>query len=327
MQVFQESLKDTQPRVRVATFKALTSFLTSIEDEEQVMQYSPMMSGLLDIVVEVLQTDEEQGTTALESLIELTQSFGEIWKDSSEKLLYVCSEVMRNNDFEEKPRESALEIITTIAEENPKTLKDQLESLKSHVFPSICIMLTQVKLQDELDEWYNQPEEDILTASDMAASTAEAIERLADRLGEKTILACCTTIINEAVKKEEWQFRHAGFVCLGMISETCEKAFKKNLDEIMALNQPGITDAHPRVRYQALMSLGLIMNTQSPTLQMKYHAELIATLLKLMQEEEKIKMKSQAVSCCCNFVRGLINMGEEAEVSEETKQQAKELLL
>ena len=82
------------------------------------------MAGLLDVVVEVLKTDEEQGTAALESLIELTQAFGEIWKDSSEKLLYVCSEVMRNNEFEDKPRESALEIITTIGEENPKTLKD-----------------------------------------------------------------------------------------------------------------------------------------------------------------------------------------------------------
>ena len=258
--------------MRVATFKALTSFLTSIEEEDQVLQYSPMMSELLDIVVEVLKTDEAQGTSALESLIELTASFGEIWKDSSEKLLYVCAEVMRNNDFENKPRESALEIITTIGEENPKTLKDQLESLKAHVFPAICIMLTQVQLQEELEEWFDEPEEEILTASDMAAVAAESVERLAERLGEKTTLACCTTMINEAVKKEEWQYRHAGFVCLGMISETCAKAFKKNLDEIMEMNQPGIVDQHPRVRYQALMSLGLILNTQSPALQLKYHA-------------------------------------------------------
>ena len=128
---------------------------------------------------------------------------------------------MRNNDFDDKPRESALEIITTIGEENPKTLKDQLESMKSHLFPAICIMLTQMKLQDELDEWFDEPEEDILTASDMASKAAEAVERLADRLGEKTTLACCTTIINEAVKKQEWQYRHAGYVMLGMISETC----------------------------------------------------------------------------------------------------------
>ena len=59
MQVFKESMKDTQPRVRIAAFKALTSFLTSIEEEETVLQYSSMMAELLDIVVEVLKTDEE----------------------------------------------------------------------------------------------------------------------------------------------------------------------------------------------------------------------------------------------------------------------------
>ena len=42
-----------------------------------------MMGEILDIVVEVLKTDEDQGTQALESLIELTQSFGEIWNASS----------------------------------------------------------------------------------------------------------------------------------------------------------------------------------------------------------------------------------------------------
>ena len=45
--------------MRAATFKALTSFLTSIEDEDQVLQYSSMMAEILDIVVEVLKTDED----------------------------------------------------------------------------------------------------------------------------------------------------------------------------------------------------------------------------------------------------------------------------
>lgn len=61
MNLFSESMKDTNPRVRVATLKALTIFVTSIEDEEQVMKYGTMMENLLDIVIEVLKTDEEQG--------------------------------------------------------------------------------------------------------------------------------------------------------------------------------------------------------------------------------------------------------------------------
>lgn len=79
MNLFSESMKDTNPRVRVATLKALTTFITSIDDEEQVLKYSMMMNNLLDIVIENLKTDEAQGRSSLESLIDLTSSYSEIW--------------------------------------------------------------------------------------------------------------------------------------------------------------------------------------------------------------------------------------------------------
>lgn len=43
MNLFKESLKDTNVRVRVATLKAMTSFLGSIEDEDEVLKYAPIM--------------------------------------------------------------------------------------------------------------------------------------------------------------------------------------------------------------------------------------------------------------------------------------------
>jgi hypothetical protein len=59
MTLFGKSLDDSNPRVRVATLKALTCFIKSFEDEEDVMKYSGMMGNLLNIVIEVLKTDEE----------------------------------------------------------------------------------------------------------------------------------------------------------------------------------------------------------------------------------------------------------------------------
>jgi len=82
------------------------------------------MASLLDIVVEVIQVDEEQGKESLEALIELTNLFGEIWRDCGPKLIFVCSEVMKNRAFEDGTRESALEIIISVAEAHPKLLKE-----------------------------------------------------------------------------------------------------------------------------------------------------------------------------------------------------------
>ena len=80
------------------------------------MKYKGMMELLLDVVIQVLLTAEEEGKASLESLIELTQSYADIWSQCIVKLIYVCSEIMKNKQFEIAPRQSALEIITTLTE-------------------------------------------------------------------------------------------------------------------------------------------------------------------------------------------------------------------
>lgn len=91
MQLFTDCMKDPNLPVKVSALKALTAFLGSIDDEHAVLKYQDLMDGLLDIVIDVLRTDEEQGKASLESLIELTQSHGEIWSKVVQKLLFVVS--------------------------------------------------------------------------------------------------------------------------------------------------------------------------------------------------------------------------------------------
>lgn len=113
-----------------------------------------------------------------------------------------------------------------------------------------------------------------------------------------------------------------------MIAESCAKIIKKNLDEIFGLLAGGLTDEHPRVRYQALTSLGLIMNETSPDLQNKFHATLMPQLFKMMQQEEFIKLKSQVVSTTCSFLNGLMQFDDEDEsdITPQQKEQCKSIV-
>ena len=77
--------------VKVSALKAITSFLSSIDDESAVLKYEGMMDWILDIVIEVLRSDEDKGKNSLESLIELTSSHGEIWNKVLPKLVFVVS--------------------------------------------------------------------------------------------------------------------------------------------------------------------------------------------------------------------------------------------
>jgi hypothetical protein len=79
---------------------------------------------------------------------------------------------------------------------------------------------------------------------------------------------------------------------LGMISEACAKTFKKSLEEIIRMSAIGLIDSHPIVRFNALMSLGLLLNVLSPQVQLKFHKDMFPLFFKMMREETLIKMKS-----------------------------------
>jgi len=59
MQLFLDCLKDSDITVKVAALKAITSFLGSIDDEATVLKYQELMDGILDVVIDVLRSDEE----------------------------------------------------------------------------------------------------------------------------------------------------------------------------------------------------------------------------------------------------------------------------
>ena len=61
LELFTTTLQENDVQVKVAALKAITSFLSSIDDTDVVLKYKGMMEGLLDVVIAVMQSDETQG--------------------------------------------------------------------------------------------------------------------------------------------------------------------------------------------------------------------------------------------------------------------------
>lgn len=51
-----------------------------------------------------------------------------------------------------------------------------------------------------------------------------------------------------------------------------------------------------RVRYEAGQCVGLLLMELAPTFQTKYAGDLVPVLMRMMKEEEHLKMQTQAVS-------------------------------
>ena len=75
-------------------------------------------------------------------MIELAEAHATVWKDCIPKLLFVISSVMKNNDFEDKTRESAVEVIVTMAEYRSPLLRKHAKDMKEHFFPALAFMMT-----------------------------------------------------------------------------------------------------------------------------------------------------------------------------------------
>ncbi len=97
---------------------------------------------------------------------------------------------MRTESFESSSRQSSLEIISTMAESSPKMLRDQLKSLQDNFFPAIALMMLRkdIETQKDLEQWAEEAEEEILAKNDTCSVAAEALERISEHIGEKTVI-------------------------------------------------------------------------------------------------------------------------------------------
>ena len=126
-------------------------------------------------------------------------------------------------------------------------------------------MLSEVDDQDDINAWANKTEEELQARNDPSSVASDNLNRIASFIGEKTLIASSTGIIKELVEsKIDWKHRVAGYLFLGMISEACTETFLKNMDDVVRMSANGLLDEHPRVRYEALTSLGLLLTSLAP---------------------------------------------------------------
>lgn len=225
----------------MAALKAIAAFVSGIDDSTIALEFSPVLSLLLDVVVEALHQHEDQGRQALESLCELTSAHPECWKAETAKLLNVTSQVAQQKDFEDGTRSAAIEVVLSLSSSMPAPIRKAAET-KTILFPTLAKMLMEVT-EDEA-EWLTEIEDLDKLASNPVSTAASSISRLAADLGEKTTLACCQPIIAECVRSENAIQRQAGYCLLGLIAETCKESYAKNLAEAMQMASAGVQDSN-----------------------------------------------------------------------------------
>lgn len=68
---------------------------------------------------------------------------------------------MQNREFEDATRQSALEIVNTLAENMATLLRKHADQLQQHLFPAYAYMMAEVDMADDLDSWLAEEDYEI----------------------------------------------------------------------------------------------------------------------------------------------------------------------
>jgi hypothetical protein len=86
----------------------------------------------------------------------------------------------------------------------PASLRKAAET-KSMLFPALFSMLAE--LDDDLETWAISTDDDAIGQTDPHNTALNAINKLSLDLGEKTVMAATSGLIQTYIKSEDWKIR------------------------------------------------------------------------------------------------------------------------
>lgn len=99
---------------------------------------------------------------------------------------------MGQKNFEDGTRASAAEVVLALAQNLPASLR-KIDETKTMFFPALIQMLTEV--EEDMSVWSETIDEKEVGNTDPYNTAVNAINRLANDLGEKTVMAATSSFI------------------------------------------------------------------------------------------------------------------------------------
>jgi importin-5 len=130
------------------------------------------------------------------------------------------------------------------------------------------------------------------------------IDRLARKLGVKTIIPPAFSFLPALLGSSDWRQRHAALMAISSMAEGCEKYMKTELSRILDLILPPLSDPHPRVRWAACNAVGQLSTDLAPHIQNEAHKRIMHALVPLLDIPEP-RVQSHAAAALVNFCEAI----------------------
>jgi importin-5 len=300
--LFDKGLADPANEVQVATFKTLTIFLSTIQEEGSLKQFNPLLKNILNKAIELIKFDQESGISALESLNELIETHPKFTKPIFDDLLMVFTEIMETQQLLVNLRSTAMAGILTLCNSH-HTLVRKSSHFKTRMVPSYMKMLAELH-HTSMEEWAEELLDEQISKSDISMITEEHLAQIATELGNKFMLPLFIPYIQQGIGSQEMAYQHAGLTAMALLVENCHENYKKELKNMVGLMLPLLQSDNPRIIYDILIAMGYMATEFAPEIQTNFGGMILEFIGKAMQHP-LLKVQYKAVLCIVNFEQGL----------------------
>ncbi|KAJ7541709.1 hypothetical protein O6H91_10G072300 [Diphasiastrum complanatum] len=301
--VFQQSLSaNTSSDVRIAALRATTSFVQTLESQQERDGFQDLLPGMMQTLSLALNNHEEAtAQEALEMFIEVAGSEPRFLRRQLVEVVGHMLQIAEAGELEEGTRHLAVEFLLTLAEarERAPGMMRKLPQFIGRLFATLMKMLLDI--EDEA-AWHSAEVEDEEAGESSNYEVGqECLDRLAISLGGKTILPVASQLLPAFVTDQDWKKRHAALITLAQIAEGCAKVMIKNLEPVVSMILNSFQDPHPRVRWAAINAIGQLSTDLGPDLQQQYHQQVLPALARAMDDFQNPRVQAHAAAAILNF--------------------------
>ena len=305
--LFQKGLEDPSNDVKVAAFKTLTIFLSSISDEKALRKFAGVLKILVAKTIELIKIDQESGIVALESLNELVEAHSKFVRPIFENLLMIYAEIMETAGLLVNLRSTAMAGILILCNQH-HTLVRKSAYFRNKMVPAYMNMLSEID-HLSLEEWASELLDEVVSKNDISMSTEEHIAQVANELGNKFMLPLFVPLISKCLSSGEVRYQHAGLTALALLVENCHESFKGELQNMIGLMLPLLQSQHPRIIYDVLITLGYMCSEFAPEIQKNFGNMILQFIYQALCHPLQ-KLQYKAALCIVNFEQGIANETE-----------------
>ncbi|KAI0205993.1 armadillo-type protein [Astrocystis sublimbata] len=297
---FGRGFKDNSVAVQLAAMEAFASFFRNLTKATQP-KYFTLLPDVLNILPPIKDShDSDDLSKALLALIELAESSPKMFKPLFHNLVMFSVSVIQDKDLSDLCRQNALELMATFADYAPSMCRKDASYTNDMITQCLSLMTDIGEDDDDASEWLSNDDLDSEESDLNHVAGEQCMDRLANKLGGETILVPTFHWLPRMITSMAWKDRHAALMAISAISEGCRDLMVKELNRVLDLVVPALTDSHPRVRWAGCQALGQMSTDFAPTMQKEYYDRVLRAIIPVLDSPEG-RVKAHAAAALVNF--------------------------